>query len=121
MSLCSKGATHTSIIASVAIIGGLALGGAAYAASPDGDESASGKHEFASPETIASIWGDDEAETDATDDATETSPDGVEPGAQGDVDPETYDDPHSSSGEAEESDDDRSDDDVLLNDDTRLE
>ncbi|CDO58778.1 hypothetical protein BN1012_Phect564 [Candidatus Phaeomarinobacter ectocarpi] len=121
MSLCSKGATHTSIIASVAIIGGLALGGAAYAASPDGDEGASGKHEFASPETIASIWGDDEAETDATDDATETLPDVGEPGAQGDVDPETYDDPHSSSGEAEGLDDDRSDDDVLLNDDTRLE
>ncbi|GAB5504677.1 hypothetical protein [Pyruvatibacter sp.] len=121
MSLCSKGATHTSIIASVAIIGGLALGGAAYAASPDGDESASGKHEFASPETIASIWGDDEAETEAADDATETSPDDVDPGAQGDADPGTYDDPYGSTGEVEELDDDKSDDDVLLNDGTRLE
>jgi hypothetical protein len=120
MSLCSKGATHTSIIASVAIIGGLALGGAAYAASPDGDESASGKHEFASPETVASIWGD-EAETEATDDATETSPDDVDPGAQGDADAGTYDDPYGSTGEVEELDDDKSDDDVLLNDGTRLE
>lgn len=121
MSLCSKGATHTSIIASVAIIGGLALGGAAYAASPDGDESASGKHEFASPETIASIWGEDEAETEATDDATDMSPDGVEPDAQGDADPDTYGEPHDSSGDVEELDDDKSDDDVLLNDGTRLE
>ncbi len=121
MSLCSKGATHTSIIASVAIIGGLALGGAAYAASPDGDESASGKHEFASPETIASIWGDDEAETEATDDASETSPDDVDPGAQGDADPETYDDPYGRTGETEELDDDKSDDDVLLNDGSQFE
>ncbi|MEO0960913.1 MAG: hypothetical protein AAFY01_00690 [Pseudomonadota bacterium] len=121
MSLCSKGATHTSIIASVAVIGGLVLGGAAYAASPGGDDSTSGKHEFASPETIASIWGEDEAETEATDDATDMSPEGVDPGAQGDADPDTYKEPYGGSGEVEELEDDTSDDDVLLNDGTRLE
>jgi len=121
MSLCSKGATHTSIIASVAVVGSLALGGAAFAASPDGDDSASGKHEFASPATIASIWGDDEAETEASDDATEMSPDDADPGAQGDADPDTYEDTYGTTGDAEELDDDKSDDDVLLNDGTRLE
>ncbi len=121
MSLCSKGATHTSIIASVAVAGGLALGGAAFAASPDGDDSASGKHEFASPATMASIWGEDEAETEASDDAAGMSPDENDPGAQGDADPDTYKDPYGSSGEADKSDDDASDDDVLLQDGTRLE
>ena len=121
MSLCSKGATHTSIIASVAVIGGLALGGAAFAASPDGDDSASGKHEFASPETIASIWGDDEAETEASDDATGTSPDETDPGAQGDANPDTYKDPYGTVNEAEDTGDDTSGDDVLREEGTRLE
>ncbi|MGD1933725.1 MAG: hypothetical protein ACFB0Z_04310 [Candidatus Phaeomarinobacter sp.] len=121
MGLCSKGATHTSIIASVAVVGGLALGGAAFAASPDNDDSASGKHEFASPATIASIWGDDETETEASEDATGMSPDESAPGAQGDADPDTYEDTYGTTGEAEELDDEKSDNDVLLDGSTGLE
>jgi len=121
MSLCSKGATHTSIIASVAVIGGLALGGAAFAASSDNDDSASGKHEFASPAMIASIWGEDEAETEASDDTTGMSPGETEPGAQGDADPDAYEDTYGTTGEAEGMDDEKSDGDVLLDGGTRLE
>jgi|GEM_PF-7062658 len=108
MSLCSKGATHTSLLASAAVIGGLALGGVTVDALAGQKDSASGKHEFASPETIASIWGDEETSEDMGEDATGMSDEEAD-GAQGDADPDHTNDmmpgaPHSSDDEASDDD-----------------